>query len=1063
MTSPSDSTADNQPRPGEPAPLNESASASNESQPAGDSLGQSDAVLSSLPDGAASIDEGLPEWEPLTPELVEDEAIRGDFVLRWAVIGLALLFGFSQIAETKTLVHIKSGQYLASHGVLPSANDVFSSTAGDRRWVNLSWLFDLFAAGVHAVAGGIGLSIAQGVLAGVAFGCLVHAHRSGIRTWWGSICAVMALLVCYPQITMQPELVTLAGLAFTLFVALQSEESSSRKGLWKLVPFVWLWSQFDNRAWFGWLLLMLLAAGESMRSGVLGDEVAANRRRDWWRVAGASLAVTVIHPFLFEAWLAPWRLFMVDYPALRQVFPKPSVLELSYFSILFPAFWDSISHSAIAAMVLFVATLVTLFLNRERLHPGHLLAVLVFNAMACLTTHELAAASLVNCAICTVNAQVWYRQRFGQVYSVDWRELLFSRGGRAVTVFSFFGLAWLVISGRIDGAGGKRTGIGFDQNLAIQMSVFENLAAHSLDDRPFHFALRHGDLVIWSGQKSFVDQRAGLFAGAGDRDLIGLYNTTRRALQQKREQLPGSGEPAVWQAVFDKYQITHVMPRLTGPIPAPDYTTFSDLLSSKDWALTNLASATAVFYRDGTDTPELKDFIDKHRVNHVERAFRTEGSVPETTREWAKPATTYDNMFSLRRPSLPAGVQAGQHRLQMSVSGGEIPLPVRAGLVLTAIRDATAGLRDDPHSAEGYRVLGMSHLILDRIESGIMSEARAPWSPLFRYYQAIAALQQATALRPDDVGVRYDMLALLEKLGRADLALQTLQQIKRLQPYRPDSTEQERQQRESLLDREIALEEGVSKLNEMTRQGLDAGAERLEVANAAAQSGGVLAAIRILEADAIYKEQNIAAKTMLGPWLMEAGRVREAHESLEAVESNPAAGGVPGCRGLVAMSALSNGDYLRAIRLWRDQARETETAAAEAAVMTLPFLALNPYWMAADQYPLVHAGAVVQSQEGVRSEATMLRFQIAMAQLESGDVKGAAQTLKAALDRDPASAIRPLLRFYLFCTTDERIDEQPTVTAPVEEFDSLLADVAESRPANKPATDKPATTKPSTD
>ena len=335
MTSPSDSTADNQPRPGEPAPLNESAAVSNGSPSVGDSLGQPDAALSSLPDGAAHIDEGLPEWEPLTPELVEDEAIRGDFVLRWAVVGLALLFGFSQIAETKTLVHIKSGQYLASHGVLPSANDVFSSTAGDRRWVNLSWLFDLFAAGVHAVAGGIGLSIAQGVLAGVAFGCLVHAHRSGIRTWWGSICAVMALLVCYPQITMQPELVTLAGLAFTLLVALQAEEDSSRKPLWKLVPFVWLWSQFDNRAWFGWLLLMLLAAGESLRSGVLGDEALANRRRDWWRVAGASLAVTVIHPFLFEAWLAPWRLVMVDYPALRQVFPKPSALELSYFSILF--------------------------------------------------------------------------------------------------------------------------------------------------------------------------------------------------------------------------------------------------------------------------------------------------------------------------------------------------------------------------------------------------------------------------------------------------------------------------------------------------------------------------------------------------------------------------------------------------------------------------------------------------------------------------------------------------------------------------------------------------------
>ena len=81
-------------------------------------------------------DEGLPEWEPLTPELVEDEAIRGDFVIRWVVVGLALLLGISQISETRTLIHLKNGEYLLNHGLLPSGKDVFTYTANDRKWVN---------------------------------------------------------------------------------------------------------------------------------------------------------------------------------------------------------------------------------------------------------------------------------------------------------------------------------------------------------------------------------------------------------------------------------------------------------------------------------------------------------------------------------------------------------------------------------------------------------------------------------------------------------------------------------------------------------------------------------------------------------------------------------------------------------------------------------------------------------------------------------------------------------------------------------------------------------------
>jgi len=1014
-------------------------------------------------------DEGLPEWEPLTPEIIEDEAVRGDFVIRWAVVGLALLFGFSQIDETRTLVHIKTGEYQAYNGLLPPALDVFSYTAVEQRWVNLSWLFDLCTAGIYALSGGVGLTIVQGLLAGTAIGLLAHCHRPGIRTWWGSICTALTLLACYPQFTMQPELITLVGLAGVSYMVFSVEDGFATTRLWRLVPFIWVWSQFDNRAFLGWTVLVFMAAGESLRGSIMGSAPETNQSRVWWRIAGASIAATAIHPFLWESWLSPWRVYVIDYPALRQLFPRPSAVEILFYPISFPDFWNSASHGTVAAIVLFISTLVVMFLNRERLHPGHVLVVMAFNGLACAATHELAAASFVNCAICSVNAQVWYRQRFGQIYAVDWRELLFSRGGRAATVISFFALAWLVISGRIDGPDGKRTGFGFAHRLAIQMHAFEKIARHSFDDRPFHFAVRQGDLAIWSGQKSFLDTRASLFAGNGERDLIELYHKTRRALQKKRESLPGSGTTTFWKTLFDKYQITHAMPRLTGPMPPPDYMTFGDLLNSTDWVMTDLTAVTAVFYRKNESPGDLKSYIAEHHLNVLVNAFgpnalnfenptieATESEVlghdngksgltaMPTAREWARPASNYDNLFSLRRPTIPAEVMTAEHYQQMASSSGKLPDSTRASLAVQVIRHALLGLHEDPNSPEGYGALGRGQMILDQIESSLMARTQTPWFGEFRYYEAAAALKQAAMLRRDDMDIQLQLFALYEHTGRMDLALASVRQILKQQSstMTPDQTK-------TLLE----LEASVERVENAARQSIDSGTDRLQVALTAWRAGGTLIALQILEEDAVYTERNMHAKAMLGLWCLEVGRIRDSSEILEPIEQVAATkGGPPGWRDSVAFSAISRGDYSLAIRLWQDQIDELERDATEAKFLTPPLLTFNHQWNDGRLSGFSQWGSVIQALEIVRVEVTALRFQIAMAQLESGDVRRTVKTLVATAQKDPHTSIRPLLDFYLLCTTNAAFDDSLPILAPIEEFESLTTEID---PARRPTKDGP--------
>lgn len=1010
----------------EPADESKPPKPAETSDPAGHDSGADPAAVTTPP-----ADEGLPEWEPLTPELVEDEAIRGDFVIRWAVVGLALLFGFAPISETRTLIHIRTGEYLAGHGLLPPARDVFSSTASDRRWVNLAWLFDLTAAGIHAIAGGVGLSIVQGLIAALTIGLVVHTYRSGIRTWWGSICAALALLVCYPQFTVQPELITLVGMAGLLWITMRVEETRSTRLLGLAIPLIWLWSQLDPRAFLGPLLLLALAIGNSLSSGDAGASV----RRAWWMTALGGLAVLVVHPFTWQSWLAPITLFG-DYSALQQLYPRPGRVEMAFYPITLPVFWTSIRHQAIAALVLMVSTAVALFLNRERVSPGHWIAFLLFTLLGALATHELAVASLVYCVLCTVNAQQWYRSRFGQVYSTDWRELVFSRGGRAVTVLSLFTLSWVVISGRIEGPGGRQTGVGFSPALWTQMESYRDLAPRQRDDRPFHFAPRQGDLLIWAGQKSFVDMRGGLFAGTGDADLIRRHDQTRRALQLKRDSLPGSGEPDVWKETFAKYQITQTIPRLSAP--NPDYTTFGDLLATPEWVLTDLVPSAAVFSLDGPD-PELRSHAQQRRFDFVKQGFRTQ-ALRETTRFPARRSTWSDRILSVRSPHVPADVQLATHLIQIASARGNISNAIRSACAVMAVRHATQGLRDDSNSVAGYQALAIAYQLLDQFETEAMAQAKRPWFSPVRYFQIVAALRQAALLEPDNWQVQTELLSLFERMQRGDLALEVLENLKRIRPVTAQSSEEERRDRDQLITLELSLSEMVAKVQEQADQQLEKGADRFQVAAAVYQVGAVRRAIQVLEDDPIYGQQNPLARSALGNWLIEAGRVEEGIEILEEIG---AAQQVPNWRDALTTAAMISGDYNRAITTWKQQMDETRNNSVPTVLMTLPFVTLHPLWMGADNYPLAQLVAAGEAVGTLQSTSAMLNLQIGQARLELGDVDGARLAFGEILTTTPRTPLRPLAAFYVEQLTGAAAPASPSNETPLEDLGPLGEEPAE--------------------
>jgi Tfp pilus assembly protein PilF len=264
---------------------------------------------------------------------------------------------------------------------------------------------------------------------------------------------------------------------------------------------------------------------------------------------------------------------------------------------------------------------------------------------------------------------------------------------------------------------------------------------------------------------------------------------------------------------------------------------------------------------------------------------------------------------------------------------------------------------------------------------------------------------------------------------------------------------------EDLSDIEAAaveLEERLAQIEAHADQQLQNGADRFQVAAFAYQTGAVHLAIRTVEDDPIYKQKNQIARNSLGAWLIEVGRIQEGLDTLEQASGE---GGMPGWQDSLATSMLINGDYARAIDLWKEQITETNSNVGQAVIQTMPFLTLNSTWMTADQYPFTHAAAAAEVLGRVRNENAALTYQIAQAQLELGDVAAASQSLQFVFDKAPNMPLQTLVKFYLGALRGEKVAD-PSVEPPVlEEFLPLDEEPAKKDP--QPAADKasPASTK----
>lgn len=939
-----------------------------------------------------------------------DEARRNDAVLAAAAGLMAIAFAFTTIADSRVLVHVKTGQYLASHGVLPPRTDVFSATAADRPWINLGWLFDLAVAGLHAVGGMTALTLFKAA-AGLTVALLIFScRRSGVSSWWASLVVVLAAFAAMPQFEATPLIVTLLGLGITLRQLPRYRQELDDRALWWLVPVFLIWANLDPRMFLGLALLVLYGLGELVGM-FLGNPAfeEGSRRGRYWAAVAASLLASMANPFGWWAPLGPLLLYGKVDRAYRDYYgPEISWASLPHLPL--PSYPSAalLDTALLAGFLLAAVSLVAMILNRRKLDAGDVAVWFGFVGLSMLAGRELPAAAIVFAVLAIQNAEEWYRSSFRQTYSDERGELLFSRGGRAITVLAFAALAALWLMGKIPPDDARRPGLGLDLLLVDQAESLGTLLKEPFDPKVFNFRPVQGDLLIWLGLKPFIDHRLELYSGGTGRDdLIDLHDKVRYALRSPDPDNLDTGRPEVWKPAFEKFGVVQVLPRLN--LPLPDYRTYFDLLRSPDWRLAGLDAAGALFFRADLADPKLDEYISRHPLDFAKAAFREPAEVPETAGIWPGPRGWMDSLTSKPRASseLARGLHALQHLEEAST--GTINIPPQATLAFghLALRDFYAALALDPSNLPAYRGLGRTYELLYFWETQVLRLGGSNAQLGRRLYQAIDAYGQALAIDPDDAQTHERLMGVYLGFGKADLAEHARNEYERITGREPPP-----QLDQDQWDRTWEqLGSQIDAVNEQANRYVEENKQRAEAAFFAWQNGCTRLALRLLDEDPSVTEGNPEMMQFRAMLLLEAARPREAYETLTTMEPIALERGMPGFRGPFALACLALPDFARAEALWRDEASQAADTQLMVAIQSAPLSA--PFARPASGFPTHQTALAYQAAFAVPDQVAEGLFNAALCDLEAGRAEEAEKGLAQLLDRHPLSSYLPLAGLYL--------------------------------------------------
>jgi tetratricopeptide (TPR) repeat protein len=1009
---------------------------------------------------ADDLDE-LPEEQPLTPELVEEEAIRGDFMLRWAAILLMILFAFAKYNDTRLLVHIRSGEQMQSAGFTPARADTLSFTAEGTAVANTSWLLDHVLASVWQAGGETGLTLFKVFVAAVIGFLLARISVPEMPTWWNSICAVLAAVAVSGHLMPSTELMTLLGVVLVLRWLHRYQEGTVQGLAWKIPALIAVWCNLDPHAWIGPVIVVLYAVGEALRQRIAARETgtidSVGNGESLWLVGAVGVAALLINPFPLNSLFSPVAFYSVEVPSMQMQRPVSSGLagishdtRIDYFSALYPDAIVMFDHTHVAAITMIVIAVIVMLFARNRENLPFVTAMLGISLLGIIKVHELPAAALVAAVVAGTVAQRWYRNKFTLTYSTNQRELMFSRGGRAATVFAMAFLAFCIVAGRLPGR--TPLGIGFEPDTATTIAtVGAQLESVDADARILNTRIDQGDILIWHGRKSCIDSRLLPFGRSGNSDSIIARH--RGVLNFKLHPVPPQPDKpnmnADEQAKFDKsvvqfeldvktasqtledFGITHVMPRMAPP-GAPDDITVRTLMGTGEWVLTSLGASAALLER--IQRKWTQEERGTKSADFMASAFRDAKPVT-ALREFAQPPNFYETWVYRRRPAKDRDLRLADHyfRFSMGQTDSIDDALLTVALATLAVRESNLALVTNNQDAVAWRQLGMAYQRLGMLEESLAASQGGQAVADIRYSEAVTALRQAVRIDPDD-RLSWESLAIeYQRQGSVDLLLECMNHIPesedvgaadpQIQAMASARYEEERRLKD-LIREQREREQQFDEQNPLDQDPTLRGNQVVERATEIATAGHQRRALELLQEHADVVRPNPVGQVLLGDLLLQTGDCEQGYQVLNrlasAAREHPQSFvGVDWFRS-TAFSQLVTANYGEAASILSLQLQQFEVAEQSpetwgAALMSSPIvpdtgLAISS---AVPAWPMIHTQGLQIAMKGLPAVQANICLKIALIHIEEGNTERAKLFLRTILTDFGDSPYRALAIFYL--------------------------------------------------